>query len=70
MSTTKDRHPDLLTSEDAAAYMGVSRLDKLPEEFRPQPLPYNERLYHRSDLDEIISRAAKTATGKRKLRLA
>jgi len=65
-----NRHPDLLTKAEAEAYMGVSRIDKLPEEFRPAPVAYTDRLYHRADLDAIILRAAKSANGKRKFGVA
>lgn len=64
------RHPDLLTGEEAAAYLGIARLDQLPDDFKPRPLPYNSRLYHRRALDEIIDRAAKQTGAKEKLRLA
>lgn len=64
------RHPDLLSSEEAAAYMGVARLDQLPDEFKPKPLPYNSRLYHRGTLDEIVNRAAAQSAGAKTLRRA
>ncbi len=70
MSAKPHRHPDLLTANDAAAYIGIARVDQLPDDFRPLPMPYNSRLYHRAALDLIIARAAKMAAGKGKLKLA
>ncbi len=52
------RHPDLFNAEEAAAYMGTSRLDKLPSEFRPASIAYSPRLYHKGTLDRIIANAA------------
>jgi hypothetical protein len=67
---TATRHPDLMTTEEAAAYMGVARLDQLPERFRPRPIAYRTGIYHRHTLDSIIAEAATTTDGKRKLELA
>lgn len=60
---SEPRHPDLLTTEQAARRMGApgTRLDKLPPEFRPAPLPYNRQLFHREAVDEAILRAARQA---------
>lgn len=64
------RHPDLLETEQAAAYMGVGRLTDLPDEFRPAPVPYKRGLYHRKTLDDLIERAAKQASGRSQMKVA
>lgn len=58
------RSPKLLKTDEAAAYMGVDRLDRLPPQFRPTPLAYGKGLYHVDELDRCIE-AAKTRQDKR-----
>lgn len=67
-----NRHPDLLTSGEAGERMCApsNRLDMVPLEFRPKPLPYNSHFYHREAVDEAIQRASRQANPILKLRNA
>lgn len=64
MSESTGRHADLLTTAEAARYLGVDRLDKLPDDFRPAPVPFHRSLYHRKDLDAIVERARRLNESK------
>jgi len=70
MNGEASRHPDLLDSKQAAAYLGVSRLADLPVEFQPSPVAYHRSLYHRLVLDDLINRAANQAERKKRFRVA
>lgn len=60
-----ERHPDLFTRVEAAYYLRVADLSKLPEHLRPHSLKYGRGLYHRGDLDDVVERARHKTTPRK-----
>jgi len=64
-----DRHPDLLTTEEAEAYvrLGKGGIKTLRTRWGLRPSPLGKGLYHRADLDAIVRMAHTGEQPKRRL---